>query len=118
MGLISYFKPKGQKIDAPVAAPADVVVSPHDTSLEDELTEQMNNLKCDIMADYLHQQQLQRRWMTTGVDEGVMLKKSKHSYACCPAELSQEEAGFYQMVKLLNVRVRPFGSLLSNRLTD
>lgn len=104
MGLVSYFKPKDQKNVAAPAAPA-VVVAPADSHLEDELTEQMNNLKCDIMTDYLHQQQLQRRWMTTGNDEGVVLKKSKNNYSVCPAELANNDQGFHKMVQLLNVRV-------------
>lgn len=106
MGLISYFKPKGEKATAAAeAAPADISLPAVDSALEDQLTEQMNNLKCDIMADYLHQQQLQRRWQTGGLDEGVVLKKSRNSYSCCPSELSESPAGFQKMIEQLNVRV-------------
>ena len=107
MGLVSYFKPKGKKEEVPAPAPAAVDVAvPHGAvGFDDALADQMNNLKCDIMADYLHQQQQQRRWISNEADEGVVLKKSKHSYSCCPSTLANNDAGFMKAIEMLNVRV-------------
>lgn len=40
-----------------------------------------------------------------GEDEGVVLKKSRGQYTCAPADLATGEAGFFDAVVQLNVKV-------------
>ncbi|KAK3112694.1 hypothetical protein LTR53_010749 [Teratosphaeriaceae sp. CCFEE 6253] len=64
----------------------------------------INELKCDVMVNWLYQQQMERLWTAGGHDEGVMLKKSRAAYTCCPSDLVEEPFGFYKSVADLNVR--------------
>jgi len=65
-----------------------------------------HDLKCDIMVEYLHQQQEQLRWTTPGgYDEGVVMKRSRDAYICCPPELEQIQGGLRDHVQTLNVKV-------------
>ena len=66
---------------------------------------EMNDIKCDVMVNYLHQQQEERLWTSRSVEEGVVLKKSRGVYTCCPAELADQSHGFLEAVELLNVKV-------------
>lgn len=67
--------------------------------------EEINEIKCDVMVNWLHSQQEEKLWTTGEPEEGVVLKKSKGSYACSPSDLAEERAGFYKAVETLNVRV-------------
>ncbi|KAK5129505.1 hypothetical protein LTR08_003196 [Meristemomyces frigidus] len=64
----------------------------------------IHEIKCDVMVNWLHQQQMERLWTAGGHDEGVMLKQSRSNYACCPADIVEEPNGFYKAVETLNVR--------------
>lgn len=69
-------------------------------------SEEMSDTRCEIMVSWLHQQQIERTWFDSRAnDEGVVLKKSKGEYACCPENLADEPEGFCKAVELLNVRV-------------
>ncbi|KAI1389537.1 glycosyl transferase family group 2-domain-containing protein [Hypoxylon trugodes] len=63
------------------------------------------NVRSDVMCSWLYQQQLERQY-TTGLefDEGVVLKKGKNDYACCPPSLQEVPNGLYDMIMELNVR--------------
>ncbi|KAK4556617.1 hypothetical protein LTR86_006188 [Recurvomyces mirabilis] len=63
-----------------------------------------NDLKCDVMVNWLYQQQMEKLWTAGGHDEGVMLKKNRGAYTCCPADIVEEQYGFFQAVQTLNVR--------------
>ena len=65
----------------------------------------INEIKCDVMVNWLYQQQTERLWTSGGVGEGVVLKVSRGSHVCCPYELSEENAGFFTAVQALNVKV-------------
>lgn len=65
----------------------------------------MNDLKCDVMVNWLYQQQMERLWTAGGIDEGVVLKKARGAYTCCPADITEEPYGFFKAVETLNVRV-------------
>ncbi len=45
-------------------------------------------------------------WTQGDDDEGVVLKKSRRAYTCAPVDLVDEEAGFFDAVQALNVKVR------------
>lgn len=68
--------------------------------------DEINEIKADVMVNWLYQQQMERLWTAGGVDEGVVLKKSRGAYACCPADITEEPYGFFKAVETLNVRVR------------
>lgn len=65
----------------------------------------INDMKTEIMCIYLHQQQLKKMWSNGGQGEGVLLKKSRNEYHCCPPDLQLHRGGIYDAVKGLNVRV-------------
>ena len=75
------------------------------------------DMKCDVMCNWLHQQQLERMWSDRTVDEGIILKKSREEYTSCPRNLKQLRGGLYESVAKLNVRVRCQSYWASNPLT-
>lgn len=68
--------------------------------------ESVNDVKAEVVCNYMYQQQLGLGY-TTGTlpGEGVVLKKGKNDYTCCPADLRQYQYGLYDMSMELNVRV-------------
>lgn len=74
----------------------------------DRSSQDIVDIKCDVMVNYLHKQQQEHIWSTLqGDDEGVVLKKSRGRYTCCPATLAEHPNGFMKAVEALNVRVSP-----------
>ncbi|KAI9813297.1 MAG: hypothetical protein M1827_004239 [Pycnora praestabilis] len=67
--------------------------------------EDVLEIKSDVMVNWLHQQQLERMWTTGEPGEGVILKKFRSQYTCCPYGLQQDPAGFFDAVQAMNVRV-------------
>jgi hypothetical protein len=80
--------------------------------------QQLVDIKAEIMASRLHQQQRERMWMDCGYDQGVVLKKAKGDYACCPSDLRIHENGLCDAVKKLNVRVLITVALFHRRKAD
>lgn len=66
--------------------------------------DELKDLKCDMMVNWLYQQQMELLWTAGGQDEGIVLKKSRGQYACCPSDIDQEPAGFFKAIQTLNVR--------------
>lgn len=135
MGLLSYVKPsKAQKKDAvedhgklemsekpqeattPVAGSSTPGTSgtwsrpaslyPAGGEYRNSQHDEINEIKSDVMVNWLYQQQMERLWTAGGVDEGVVLKKGRGAYTCCPADITEEPYGFFKAVETLNVRVR------------
>lgn len=67
--------------------------------------ESILDIKTDVMASWLQQQQLEKLWSTELPGEGVVLKKARDAFACCPATLQNEQNGFFDNVAAMNVRV-------------
>jgi hypothetical protein len=65
----------------------------------------INDMRAEIMCNYLHQQQLKKMWSNGGREEGVLLKKSRREYTSCPSDLQLRRNGLFDAVKRLNVRV-------------
>ena len=65
----------------------------------------LTDMKCDLMVNYLRQQQEERLWAGQNADNGVVLKQARNQYACCPTSLGERDDGFFNSVRLLNVRV-------------
>lgn len=78
--------------------------------------ESMLDIKTDVMASYIQQQQLEKLWSTESPGEGVILKKEKGSYACCPPDLQHDRGGLFDAVVQMNVRVCSFHHLLLSML--
>jgi len=62
-------------------------------------------MKCEVMVNGLRSRQEENMWTLGEGDEGVVLKKSRGAYTCAPINLADEEAGFFQAVQALNVKV-------------
>jgi hypothetical protein len=67
--------------------------------------EDINDMKCDVIVNWLHSQQEERQWLSGGSREGVMLKKAKGKYACAPKSLEDADSLLFDIVAQLNVRV-------------
>ena len=67
--------------------------------------EEIIDIKCDVMVNWLHQQQLESMWSTGGPGEGVVLKKTRDNFTCCPSELAEYRGEFFDAIRALNVRV-------------
>ncbi|KAI1105127.1 glycosyl transferase family group 2-domain-containing protein [Jackrogersella minutella] len=67
--------------------------------------ESIVNVKADVVCSWLYQQQLERQYATGMLPgEGVVLKKGKNNYTCCPPQLRDIPYGLYDMSMELNVR--------------
>jgi hypothetical protein len=75
------------------------------------------DIKTDVMVNWLHQQQMERLWSLEFPGEGVVLKKTRASFACSPASLRNDANGFYQNIVAMNVRVC-LASILDFIVTD
>ena len=67
--------------------------------------EEIIDIKCDVMVNWLHQQQLESMWSSGGPGEGVVLKKTRDNFTCCPSDLAEYRGDFFDAVRALNVRV-------------
>lgn len=135
MGLLGYLKPKDKNGQAPVEKKVEngeeMMESKPETSqssisgtpgnqtpgswsrpasiypndYRQSQSEDINEIKADVMVNWLYQQQMERLWTAGGADEGVVLKKSRGQYTCCPADILEEPYGLYKAIETLNVRV-------------
>lgn len=63
------------------------------------------DVKCEVMAQWLHSKQEEKIWTSGEPGEGVLVKKQKGSYAYSPAGLIEDGSGLYEAVNQLNARV-------------
>ena len=66
----------------------------------------VDEIKHEVMVNYLHQQQCGHMWVADGSGhlEGVLLKKYRGEYLACPPDLINSE--FAMACQALNVQVR------------
>ncbi|KAL9092826.1 MAG: hypothetical protein Q9165_004244 [Trypethelium subeluteriae] len=64
----------------------------------------MDDIKHEVMVNYLHQQQCARMWIvdTGSVNEGVLVRKTRGIYMACPPQL--RESDFASAVAALNLQ--------------
>jgi hypothetical protein len=67
--------------------------------------EEVNDVKCEVMVNWLRSKQESHLWTIGEEDEGVVLKKSRGMYTCAPIDLADERTSFFQAVQTLNVKV-------------
>lgn len=63
------------------------------------------DVKCEVMAQWLHSKQEEKIWTSGEPGEGVLVKKHKGSYAFSPPTLIEDGSGLYESVTQLNARV-------------
>jgi len=100
------------KIRAPAALVTSFLYPTGD--FRNNAKEDLLDIKCDVMVNWLYQQQMEMLWAAGSPDEGVVLKKTRGQYTCCPADIMDEPMGFYKNIEMLNVRV---GTLYPRALT-
>ena len=68
----------------------------------------MANLKFEVMANFLSQEQLKRKWCREfGSDrEGCFIRKGHANYVTCPATLMESGSALVTAVAALNPQVR------------
>jgi hypothetical protein len=66
----------------------------------------MDDIKHEVMVNYLFQQQCSALWVGdgSGLVEGVVLRKSRGNYLACPPQLA--ESPFAEACSALNIQVR------------
>ena len=77
-----------------------------DGDFRNQTVEIVLDIKADVMVSWLHQQQVEKLWSTSLPGEGVVLKKARDSFTCCPLSLKSEESGIFDLITALNARVR------------
>lgn len=65
----------------------------------------LQDIKCDILANWLHTKQEERIWTGDAAGEGVFVKKSKGNYACAPRDVVLDGSNLHQSICQMNVRV-------------
>lgn len=67
--------------------------------------EEMGDVRCEMVIQWLHQQQVEKSWFENTAGEGVVLRKSKGVYLCCPDQLAEPPMEFRSAIEALNVKV-------------
>jgi hypothetical protein len=67
--------------------------------------EDIRNMKTEVMAEWLYKQQRLKLWATSGPEEGVILKRSRGEYTCCPEDLRHVRGGLFEQIAAMNVAV-------------
>ena len=65
----------------------------------------VDDIKHEVMCNYLYQQQCSHLWVSDGSGEleGIILRKAKHNYIACPPQLVESQ--FARACAALNVQV-------------
>lgn len=67
--------------------------------------ESVMSVKADVVVSWLHQQQMEKLWAVGAPGEGVVLKKTKDDFTCCPPSLRTDPSGIFDYITAMNVRV-------------
>jgi hypothetical protein len=67
--------------------------------------EEIKNMKTEVMVEWLYKQQRLKLWASSGPEEGVILKKSRGEYTCCPEDLRYMRNGLFEQIVQMNVAV-------------
>jgi hypothetical protein len=88
-----------------------IYFSSFDSGSRSTQSEQVRDIKCDVLANWLHSKAEERLWTSGKTGQGVFVKKTKGSYACVPANLPDDGTGLYPAIVALNVRVRRMSTI-------
>ncbi|KAH0556981.1 hypothetical protein GP486_005230 [Trichoglossum hirsutum] len=67
--------------------------------------DEVAEIKADVFVNWLYQEQLANLWANRASGEGIVLKKKRGVYSCCPPELRCHEGGLFKAVESMNVSV-------------
>ena len=67
--------------------------------------EDIKNMKTEVMAEWLYKQQRLKLWASPGPEEGVILKRTRGEYTCCPEDLRYMRSGLFEQIVQMNVAV-------------
>jgi hypothetical protein len=67
--------------------------------------EALRDTQSIIMVYWLRQMQMEKLWSRGLRGEGVILKKGRDNFTCCPETLKDDSAEFYNQIVCMNVRV-------------
>ena len=104
----------GSSALSPPSAPLTAVATPRGSrpsslyptgDFRNSTLDEINDIKCDVMVNWMHQQQLEKMWSAGSINEGVILKKSRGEFTCCPPDLASVPGDLFDNIKTLNVRV-------------
>ena len=70
-----------------------------------DISEATRDIRCDILAKWLHARQIEKMWTGGSPGEGVFVKKSRGNYAYAPPTLCLDGADICHGIMQLNVRV-------------
>ncbi|KAH7093552.1 glycosyl transferase family group 2-domain-containing protein [Paraphoma chrysanthemicola] len=64
------------------------------------------DVKCEVLASWLHTKAEERMWTESGRWDGAFVKKTKGDYAVCPDRLAYRELKLYQGIVALNAPIQ------------
>jgi hypothetical protein len=67
--------------------------------------DEIKNMKTEVMAEWLYKQQRLKLWASSAPGEGVILKRSRGEYTCCPEDLRYVRRGLFEQIAAMNVAV-------------
>ncbi len=67
--------------------------------------DEIKNMKTEVMVEWLYKQQRLKLWASAAPEEGVVIKKGRGDYTCCPEELRYVKGGLFEQIVNMNVRV-------------
>jgi hypothetical protein len=82
-----------------------IYYSSFDSGSRSTQSEAVRDIKCDVLANWLHSRAEEKMWTAGTAGEGVFVKKTKGSYAHCPADLTDDGTGLFPAIVALNVQV-------------
>lgn len=88
--------PPGMTFDGVLEPPrASFRNSPDSRSLSSTKSSFFDDIKHEVMVNYLHQQQCSHLWVSDGSGrcEGIMLRKARNEYLSCPPQLIESSFG-------------------------
>lgn len=114
MGLKSYFRKPGKDSQVTTEKTTDVPPTPTTPTCYTPRSQEyagsdaipmnrLNEAKCEVMVNHVWSEQAKLLWNTGDDDEGVVIKKGRGEYVCCPPDLRRPD-GFLEAVQALNVR--------------
>ncbi|KAF2848353.1 hypothetical protein T440DRAFT_500482 [Plenodomus tracheiphilus IPT5] len=64
----------------------------------------IRDIKCEILANWLHTKQQEKIWTSGAVGEGVFVKRSKGNYAYAPQSIAADGSNLCQLIVKMNLR--------------
>jgi hypothetical protein len=79
--------------------------SSFDSGSRSSMSDAARDIKCEVLANWLHAKAEARMWLSGQPEEGVFVKQSKGNYALSPTDLDIDSPDLFAAVTEMNVRV-------------